>query len=160
MQISFLNNFFTHHHSKIRLEKIWGLTKNLWIDIIECWINYPTSNYPQQIRAIALFNQNNPDRGSGRVSKLNKCSDPNLSQPPATQLNCDFSSMPDSAFRKTNSTYTSCYIAIAIKTFNNTLPVRNLSLKAWGLKEKSNKPFWPASVLIDYVFWVKTPWDA
>jgi hypothetical protein len=37
--------------------------------------------------------------------------------------------------------------------------VRNLSLKAWGLKEKSNKPFWPAIVLTDYVFWVTTPWD-
>ena len=44
------------------------------------------SNYPQQIGAIALFNQNNRDRGQGRVSKLNQCSDPNLSQPPATSL--------------------------------------------------------------------------
>jgi rhodanese-related sulfurtransferase len=44
--------------------------------------------------------------------------------------------MPDSAFRKTNSTYTSCYIAIAIKTFNNTLPMKNIPDQISDIKEK------------------------
>ncbi|MEG5000200.1 hypothetical protein [Microcoleus sp. B4-D4] len=40
---------------------------------------------------IALFNQNNPQPGHEQVNKLNKYSVPNSSQPPAIQLNCDFS---------------------------------------------------------------------
>lgn len=45
-----------------------------------------TSKYPQQIRSIVLFNQNNPHQNPGQLSKLNKNSEPNLRQHPANSL--------------------------------------------------------------------------
>ncbi|MEG3849109.1 hypothetical protein QT971_17240 [Microcoleus sp. herbarium19] len=41
-----------------------------------------TSKYPQQIRSIALFNQNNPHHSPGQLSNLNKYSDRHRSEQP------------------------------------------------------------------------------